>query len=197
MDEELKNSLIFGAVVGGLFALGRHAGDKQKLTGEQLQSINELNESFIKLQNSIIGSLSLVPIYVSIKELEPNKQYKEIVAHIEKDIQKDAGNLGLVKSFKSKLQYVLSGGFTTQKNNAKAHKSQSLFSQLQELPDILALLFEKRTQILRLMQKVFGYIEAGESSDFKPDDAVLLKTYVSEFNALEKQAESLLNELKP
>ena len=197
MDKNLKNSLFFGAAVGGLFALVRHAGDKQKLSEGQLKSVNELNEAFAKLCNSIIENLSLAPILASVKEFESKKQYKEIIARIEKDIQKDAENLGLVKSFRSKLQYVLSGRFTEQKNNARSHESQSFFLQLKELPDMLTSILEKRTQIFRLMQKAFGYIDAGEATDFKPDDAVLIKTYVSEFNALEKQVEGLLGELKP
>jgi hypothetical protein len=102
----------------------------------------------------------------------------------------------VVKSFKSRLQYVLSGRFTEEKNNTKAHESQSLFAPLKELPDILESLLEKRTQILRLMQKGFRYIEAGEAEDLKPNDKSLFQSYVSQFQALQKQAESLLAEFK-
>ena len=197
MDKKIKGSLLFGAIVGGLFALGRNAGEKQKLTGGQLQSVNELNEILSKLQDSVAEGLSLAPVFASVQELNSVKKYKEIISRVEEDIQKDAENLGVVKSFKNKLQYVLSGRFTEQRNNALAHKNQSVFLQLKELPNILVSLIEKRTQILRLMQKAYSYIGAGEASDFKPSDELTIKTYVSEFMALEKQVKGLLGEVKP
>ena len=196
MDKNLKNSLLFGAAVGGIFTLLRGAGEKQKLTDLQLKGINDLNDTFIKVGKFVSEDLSLAPVYQGVKEFEPAKDYKGMIARIETDIQKDALNLGLVKSFKGKLQYVLSGRFTEQKNNTKAHQSQAIFAPLRELPDILESLLEKRTQILRLMQKAFRYIDAGEATDFKPGDASLLQSYVSQFKAFEKQAEGLLLEFK-
>ncbi len=194
MDRNLKNSLLFGAAVGGVFSLLRRSGEKHKLTDNQLKSLDDLKEIFTKVENFLSENLSLSPIYTSVKELEPQKQYEKIINLLEKEIQEDAENLGIVKSFKSRLQYVLSGRFTEEKNNARAHESQVFFSPLKELPNILECFLEKRTQILRLMQKAFRYIEAGEATDFKPVDKQFLQSYMSQLHALEKQAAAILSE---
>lgn len=196
MDKNLKNSLLFGAAVGGIFALVRGAGEKQKLTANQLKSLNDLKDAFAKVVNALTGHTALTLVYEKIKELEPQKQYKQIIAFIETEIQSDAEKIGLIKSFKSRLQYVLSGRFTEERNNAKAHESQAFFTPLRELPDLLESLLEKRAEILRLLQKSFHYIEAGESTDLKPEDQSLLRSCVSSFQALDKQATVLVSEFK-
>ncbi len=194
MDKNLKRSLFFGAAVGGLFALGRNLGEKQKLTDGQLKSVNEVQNALAQLHNSLIGHLSLDSVLEDIRALQHHKQYKEAIARAEEEIQIDAHNRGLVRMFKTKLQYVLGGRFTEQRNNVKAHQAQSAFLPFKELPDILWTLLDKRTALFRLMQKGFYYIDAGEATDFKSNDGVLLRTYVSEFNALQKQAEGLVAE---
>ncbi|MDR3643207.1 MAG: hypothetical protein P4L74_06310 [Candidatus Doudnabacteria bacterium] len=196
MDKNLKNSLLFGAATGGLFALFRNAGNKQKLSDLQLKAVNDLRDAFAQLVGSLNGNIALAPILTSVKEFEVQKRYQQIVIFLEKNIQKDAENLGLVKSFKSRLQYVLSGRFTEEKNNAKAHQTQAFFVPFRELPALLETLLEKHTQIFRLMQKGFGYMETEGLKDFKPEDSTLLKSYVSQFQALDKQATSLLSDFK-
>jgi hypothetical protein len=71
MDKNLKNSLLFGAAVGGLFALLRNAGEKQKLTPLQLKGINDLSDIFVKVGDIVSENLSLAPVYTQVKELEP------------------------------------------------------------------------------------------------------------------------------
>ncbi len=154
-----------------------------------------LKNSLLKIQALAIN-LSLTSIYGNIKELEPQKKYQEIITQLEQEIQKNAENLGSIKSFRSKLQYVLSGRFSEQRNNPKTHEVQTFFSQIGDLPEILILLTEKRTQILRLMQRGFHYMEVEKVPDLKTEDAILLQEYVSEFRALEKQTEGLLKDFK-
>lgn len=195
MDNNAKRALLFGAAVGGIFSLARRSAEKQKLTDDQLRSVNELKDAFVQVE-ALAKNLSLAPLYVSIKELEPKKKYQEIVAFLEQEIQKDAANLGSVKQFKTKLQYVLSGRFSEQRNNPKTHEMQNFFSKFKELPELLVSIIEKRTQVVRLLQRSFRYIEAGDSSDLRPEDKVLLQESVSEFNALNVQVETLLQDFK-
>jgi hypothetical protein len=196
MDKNLKRSLLFGAAVGGIFTLFRNAGRKQQLADSQLKVLNDLKDIFVKVQNGLSGNLALAPVLDGIKEFESKKQYQNIITNLEQKIQKDAENLGLVKSFKNRLQYVLSGRFTEERNNAKSHQSQTFFTSVKELPDILESLLEKHTQIMRLMQKGFRYIESERIDDFKSNDKILLQEYTSQYQALEKQASTLLAEFK-
>lgn len=191
MDKNTKNSLLFGAVVGGLFALGRNAAEKQKLTPNQLKDINAFKENMTRLQG-IVSDQSLAEAFNLTKQHETDKQYASVLAKIDERIQAHYSYLGLVDSFGAALNHILSPSFTAQRSNANTAKAQSNFSSLSPLPQLMGAFINKRIEILRLVQKSLGYIAAGEATDFKPDDAALLRSLVGELKSLEARVVGML-----
>jgi hypothetical protein len=192
MDKNTKRALIFGGVVGGLFALFRHVGEKTKLTKEQLNDINILNSEFTQLKNSLSGYLEFTQVYAFIKEKQPLKQYPEINTCLENQIQANTNQITAIKNFKNKLEYVLSANFTADKANAKTHQIQSFFLKLKDFPALAESLLIQRINILRLMAKAFAYISRGEVEDFKPEDKTQLQQLVGGFQVLFKQLSAQL-----
>ena len=72
MDRGTKNSLLFGALVGGIYALGRNAAKKQNLTDGQKRDLEALKNAFASVQSA--GSRdALVSVYDLVKQKEPEK----------------------------------------------------------------------------------------------------------------------------
>lgn len=191
MDKITKNSLLFGGIVGGLFALGRNAGKKQLLTPGQVNDLNQLKEAAVRLQ-SITTDKSLAEVFKLAKQHEVDKKYDEVFTKIDKEIQAGQSSIGLIDSFRGNLNQVLSPRFTAERANANTHKVQSDFSSLTPLPDLMEALINKRIEILRLIKKGLEYIGVGEAKDFKPDDEALLRSSISEMKTLEARTITLL-----
>lgn len=191
MDKNLRNSLLFGAAVGGLFALGRHTKEKQQLTETQLKDINALEAAFRRLQG-IPDNNSLNDWMPLAKIGEKDKQYGEVVAFLDGQIRAQEFGLGLVDSFKAALNLVLSSVFTTERANAKAHQVQSGFSTLSLFPAQMEALVMKRIETLRLVRRSILSLSA-EQPDIKPEDKMALSSFTDDLNLLERRVTSILN----
>jgi hypothetical protein len=191
MDKNLKNSLLFGGIVGGLFALGRNAGKKQLLTPGQINDLNRLKEATVRLQN-IAADKPLTDVLTLAKQHEADKKYEEVFVKIDGEIRTQQAYLGLIDTFKEALNQVLSPRFTAERANANTHKAQSNFSYLSPLPDLIETLVNKHIEILRLIRKGLGYFAAENVNDFKPDDDALLRSLINEMKALENRIVGLL-----
>lgn len=191
MDKNTKKSLLFGAVVGGLFALGRNAGEKQKLTPGQLKDVDALGAAFVQLQNAA-SDRSISDTGKLIAEKGPEKKYSDILAYLVVRIHAQEDYLAVIDNFKNRLDQVLSTRFTAERANAKTHEVQSQFSSLAPLPDRMEEFINKRIQILRHIQHMYLYISNGEAEKSKPEDDAALQTLVGEYQALELRTTGLL-----
>jgi hypothetical protein len=196
MDNGTKNSLIFGGLVGGLYALARNSGEKRNLTNGQVKDLNALKDAFAQLQ-SVITLVSLTSVFDVIKRNEPEKKYGEIIAYVDEQAHINEGGIAVIDNFKNRLDQVLSNRFTAERANAKTHEVQSHFASLVGLSDKLGAFVNNRSEILRLVSRVFAYIKAGEATDFKSEDASTLRTLVEKSKALETQAVSILKNFNP
>jgi hypothetical protein len=195
MDKNTKNSLLFGAAVGGLFALLRGAKEKASLTDTQRKDLGAATKSFDSLKTSLDKNVQLAPIYAIIKEKEAVKDYDAILSYLGDQISQSREDSSEVENFNDRLEYILSSRFTSDRANPKTHEIQSFFLPLKRFPSLARDLFSKRIAILTLIQKAFMYIKAAEVSDFKPDDKQLLQSLVSEFQILQKEMTNQLARL--
>ncbi len=192
MDKNTKNSLLFGAVVGGLTAILQGKANKQKLTDAQLKVLNETKDSFAKLQSYIEG-IGLDKIYKVIQEKQALKAYAEILTFLENEIANGSANLFIVARFNGNLQNILDPGFMIEKPSPKARESQLFFSKFRDLPPVLTQLLQTRVEILELIKKTFTRIKAEEIADFTPEDIATLQSLVKDFKKFEQRASGLLN----
>ena len=195
MKKSTRNSLLFGLAVGGLFTALRKAGEKTKLTDGQLRDINSLKDTFTRLEQALAEHIELAPVHVFLREKQETKSYQDIEMFLGSEIQTNRTCIGMCTDLESRLKYVLSGRFTADRANAKTHEVQSFFLSFKRFPEVVELLLEKRIEILTKMKRAYAYIEAGESADFKPEDARELHSLVSEFSILSKDVSNQFQRL--
>lgn len=191
MDDNVEGSLLFGAVVGGLFALAQGAAEKQKLTHGQLQDINRFSEAFTQLQK-IVEDKSIVAIYNIFNGSKTETNRSEILKEIDDHLQTNESYIGIIDNFSTTLNQVMSPRFTAERANPKTHEIQAQLSALTELPTRIEALLQKRIALLRLIRNSMDYIVIGKTKELKPEDAAALKNLVQELKALETRITSML-----
>jgi hypothetical protein len=195
MDKGVKNSLLFGAIVGGVYALSRSAVEKKQLTEGQRKDLEMLKDAFLEVE-SVLNKTVVSASAQYIREHAEQKDYQAIGTCLQTYIDLCRQGMIVPDHFHSRLDQLLSTRFTAERANAKTHEVQSRFASLTPLPDRLGEVLQKRLAIFELMRSGFDYIATSGSNDFKTEEIVRLKQLTQDLSTLETRLGAVLEKVQ-